>query len=683
MLERDKRKIHMSKLNWGILGTGAIAKTFANGLKQSRTGQLVAAGSRSKATAGEFAEAHGIGVAHASYEALLADRNVQAVYISTPHPLHAEWAIKACEAGKHVLCEKPLALNLWQGQAIIEAARKNGVFLAEAFMYRCHPQTARLVELLREEVIGEIRLIRASLGFGGGDTVNSESRLFKNALGGGGILDVGCYPVSMARLVAGMAIGQPFANPKKVAAAGHVGRTEVDEWAAAVLQFDSGITAQVATAIRASLDNVLEIHGSKGRITVPNPWTADRENPVTGKIIVVREGQSEVMEIPADSTSFALEADKVARAVASGQQELASPGMSWEDSLGNLAVLDAWREQVGVVYEDEKPGKHQTDVVGRPVAPLTGKGSHNMRYGSIPGLDKPVSKFIFGALTAHGSFAKAQILFDHWLEVGGNAFDTAWLYGPCDKILGQWLASRGIRDDLVLTTKGAHSPFCDPESMTRQLHESLDRLQTDYTDIHILHRDNEQVPVGEFIEALNEQVEAGRIRVFGGSNWSMERFSEANAYAKANGKQGMAVLNNNLSLARMVDPVWPGCLHVSDSRSRERLAENRIVHLSWSSQARGFFTERTDKELTHPGFDKELRRCWISEDNLERRERAMQLAREKGVLPINIAAAFVLQQPFESYALIGPESIHEIETSLPGLEVTLSQEELDYLWGPS
>jgi predicted dehydrogenase/aryl-alcohol dehydrogenase-like predicted oxidoreductase len=670
----------MKQLNWGILGTGAIAKAFADGLEHSRSGKLVAVGSRSQATADRFGEAHGVEVRHGSYEALLADGNVQVVYVSTPHPYHAEWVIKAAEAGKHVLCEKPLALNQWQAQAMIEAARKHGVYLSEAFMYRFHPQTAKLVELIGEGVIGEVRMIRSSFGFNVGDGYNPKGRLLSNELGGGGMLDVGCYAVSGARLVAGAAISKPYDNPVKVAGSARLGETGVDEWAAAVLQFGSGIIGQVECAMRVQLENVLEIRGSEGRIILPNPWVADRKKAAVGKIIVIADGEQREIDVPATGTSFAMEADAVAGAILKGKCEPDAPGMTWGDTLGNLAVLDEWRKQAGVVYIHEQPVPRPVDIANRKVRVRDKDASLNMRYGKIPGLDKPVSKFIYGALTAHGSFAKAQVMFDHWLESGGNTFDTAFQYGGSDYILGQWLASRNIREDVVLLAKGAHTPFCDPGNLVEQLDKSLERLQTDYTDIYIMHRDNEDIPVGEFIDVLNEQVQAGRIRIFGGSNWSFERFTAANAYAAANGKQGMSILNNNLSLARMVDPVWAGCLHVSDPESRQWLADNKVVHFSWSSQARGFFTERTEKELKEPGFDKELRRCWLSADNLARRERAVALARRKGVLPINIAAAYVLDQPFESYALIGPESIEEMVTSLPAMDIHLSAEEIRWLW---
>src|SRR5579884_662668 len=197
----------MSKtLTWGIIDNGRIASVFAKGLAGSLTGTLLAVGSRSQAAADKFAETWNVARRYSSYEALLADKDVQAVYISVPHPLHAEWAIKAAEAGKHILCEKPIALNHAEAMSIVEAAHRNDVFLMEAFMYRCHPQTAKLVELLKSGAIGQVRVIQATYSFN--SHYNPEGRLYNNALGGGGILDVGCYCASVARLVAGAAIGQ-------------------------------------------------------------------------------------------------------------------------------------------------------------------------------------------------------------------------------------------------------------------------------------------------------------------------------------------------------------------------------------------------------------------------------------------------------------------------------------------
>ena len=177
-------------LAWGIVGTGAIAGTFARGLAGSRTGRIVAVASRTRASADKFSDEFNVPHRHDGYDKLLADEDVQAVYIATPHPVHAEWATRAADAGKHVLCEKPIGLNHAEAMAIVEAAHRNNVFLMEAFMYRCHSQTARLVELIRDKAIGEVRVIQATFSFC--CPFDAEARLFSNALGGGGILDVGC-----------------------------------------------------------------------------------------------------------------------------------------------------------------------------------------------------------------------------------------------------------------------------------------------------------------------------------------------------------------------------------------------------------------------------------------------------------------------------------------------------------
>ncbi|MDW8364718.1 MAG: Gfo/Idh/MocA family oxidoreductase, partial [Abditibacteriales bacterium] len=199
------------KLNWGILGTGRIAQTFAKAVINSNTGKLVAVGSRTQEAAERFGEEFQVPRRYGSYEELLRDDVVQAVYISLPNHLHAEWTIKCAQAGKHVLCEKPLTVNFAQAMTVIEAARYHGVFLMEAFMYRCHPQTARLVELIKEGVIGEVRLIQVSFAYNLGPKY--ENIRLSNPCAGGGIMDVGCYTTSMARLIAGAAVGRDFADP--------------------------------------------------------------------------------------------------------------------------------------------------------------------------------------------------------------------------------------------------------------------------------------------------------------------------------------------------------------------------------------------------------------------------------------------------------------------------------------
>jgi predicted dehydrogenase len=341
-----------SRLLWGILGTGSIAHVFAEGVAKSRTGQLVAIGSRQQASADAFAKTHRAIHAHGTYEQLLADPAVQAVYISTPHPFHAEWCIKAAQARKHILCEKPLTLNHAEALRVMEAARENGVFLMEAFMYRCHPQTAKLIELIRSGAIGQVGLIKATFGFN--REFSSEHRLYKNDLGGGAILDVGCYTVSISRLVAGAAQGLPFANPTRIHGFAQLHpEVETDLYAAAVAQFPGNIFAQLSTALGLDLDNGLRVFGSTGSLYIKNPFSMGKQGGET--IIFLTEKKSEKakeIRIHTSEYLFALEVDAVGKAVAQGKLE--SPYVPIEDTLGNMAALDAWRSSAGFLYRSEK-----------------------------------------------------------------------------------------------------------------------------------------------------------------------------------------------------------------------------------------------------------------------------------------------------------------------------------------
>lgn len=659
----------MSKtLRWGIIGTGSIAHIFARGIVESKTGTLVAVGSRTQEAADTFGETWNVPRRYGSYEALLADNDVQAVYISTPHPLHAEWTIKAADAGKHILCEKPLALNHAEAMAMVEAAQRNDVFLMEAFMYRCHSQTTRLVELLRSGVIGQVRVIQATFSFNSGD--RPESRLLKNALGGGGILDVGCYCASIARLVAGVANGQSFIEPAQVTGAAHIGNTGVDEYATASLLFPGDIIANLFTGVRVNAGSEVRIFGSEGSIFVPSPFTP-RSGEKTA-LLVKRDDQQETQEIfvESDTGLYALEADTVAQYL----DERQSPAMNWQDTLGNMQTLDRWRAAIDMVYDAERPEGSTLPVSRNPLAVRSGS---IMKYGHIKGVEKPISRLVMG-VDNQVSWPHASVMFDDFFERGGNCFDSAYIYGGgrCEKILGQWLKNRAIREQVVILDKGAHTPDCNPTALKRQLLESLDRLQVDYVDIYMMHRDNPEIPVGEFIAILNELKHEGRLRVFGASNWSIERVTEANAWASAHGMEGFSAVSNNFSLARMVDPVWAGCISASDAQSRAWLTTNQLPLMPWSSQARGFFAGRARRDDVS---DEELVRCWYSEDNFQRQERVNLMAQERGVLPINIALAYVLCQPFPTFPLIGPRLLSETRTSFPALSIELTPEELRWL----
>ena len=663
-----------SSLRWGILSTGSIAHTFARGLRDATRGELVAVASRDQASADKFGDEFEISQRYPNYQALLDDPGVDAVYIATPHPLHAQWAIKAADAGKHVLLEKPLTLNWPDAQRVVAACERNGVQLLEAFMYRCHPQSAALAQLIRDGELGEVRQIEATFGFL--SNAAPTSRLIDPELGGGGILDVGCYTMSFCRLVAGAAQQQPFADPLEIKALGHINESGSDDYTAAVALFPGEITAILSCAVNANEGSFARVVGSKANLRVPSPFfCGDSPN----LILEPHGGEKREISVESPLNLYAYEADALAALIAG--ETLDAPAQTAADALGNMRALDLWRAQIGLKYPAETPARLTMPIGGEPLRVYP----NAMIYGTIAnvsdaaGAPKPISRIVLGTMLegAIDPLTHGLALFDDFYERGGTAFDTAWVYGGgnCERVMGHWLRTRGVRDEVTLLVKGAHTPHCTPDGLTRELHQSLERLGVESADIYLLHRDNLDVPVGEFVDVLNEHARAGRIRAFGGSNWSLERLKAANQYAREKGLQPMQVASNNFSLARMIEGPWPGCASSSDAESRAWFEQNGLSLFAWSSQARGFFA-RADREFT---ADEELVRCWYSEDNFERLARARELAAQKGVSPVVIAAAYVLAQPFPIYALIGPRSLAETGDSMGALELQLPPDEVKWL----
>ncbi|MBW9079461.1 oxidoreductase [Agrobacterium pusense] len=659
-------------IRWGIIGPGTIARTFADGIAHSRTGRLEAIATRNPDKPG-LAEAFAGARIVKGYDALLADPDIDAVYIATPHTGHAEWAIKAIRAGKTVLVEKPIAISAYDADAIFHEAKKAGVFAGEAYMYRLHPQTAKLLELVKARAVGDIRIIRSSFGFNMG-SFRADHRLFANETAGGGILDVGGYPVSMVRMIAGAVDGKPFAEPEKVAGAAHLGQSGVDEWASAVLKFPNGIVAEVSCSIMAAQDNVLRIIGSEGRIEVRDFWFAAGHKGGTGRIDIIRGDKVETIELPEDRWLYSFEVDAAGEAIRQGKKEFDAPGMAWADSLGNLRVMDQWRASVGLEYSVEKATSRTANIAGGKVV-----SGNTVPKRQIPGLAKPASVVALG-FEFFPNFASASLTLDAFYEAGGNLFDTAYVYGggKTEAIFGDWHTSRNVpREEIVLIGKGAHSPLCYPDMIAKQLDQSLERLKTDYVDVYFMHRDNLDVPVGEFVDAMDAEVRRGRIRgIFGGSNWTRERMDEAAAYAQKNGKQAPGALSNNFSLAEMLDPIWAGCVAASDDEWKEWLKSRQIPNFAWSSQGRGFFTERAGRDKHD---DEEIVRVWYSDRNFVRRDRAIELAQKLGRHPIHIALAYVIAQPFPVIPLIGPRTIAELEDSLSALDIALTDEQVKWL----
>jgi predicted dehydrogenase/aryl-alcohol dehydrogenase-like predicted oxidoreductase len=664
------------KIRWGIIGPGSIAKAFAGGVAGSHTGELVAIATRNPGKAGLAESFPGARIVD-GYDALLKDPEVDAIYIATPHPGHAEWAIKTAEAGKHVLVEKPMGLTAFEADAMMHAARKAGTFLGEAFMYRLHPQTAQIVELVKAGTIGEVRMIKSSFGFAM-PRFMPEHRLYANELAGGGILDVGGYPVSMARLIAGAAVGKPYAEPEQVLGTAHLGESGVDEWASAVLRFPGGIIAEVSCSISLDQENVLRMLGTNGRIEVPDFWFAGGNRDVgPGRIeVILSSGERETISLNEKRHLYSFEVDGAGEAILAGRQEFAWPGKDWADSLGTLRVLDKWRQGAALEYEIEKADKRVNTISGHRLR----AGGKAIPKRDIPGLPKRASVLALG-FEDFRTFSSGSILLDAFFEAGGNLFDTAYVYGGgyTERLLGEWLKNRDVRKEAVVIGKGAHSPLCYPDVIGKQLTQSLDRLQTDYVDLYFMHRDNPDVPVGEFVDAMDAEVKAGRIRgPFGGSNWTRERMDEAIAYAERTGKQKPGALSNNFSLAEMLSPIWPGCITSSTDAWKAWLTARQMPNFAWSSQGRGFFTDRAGRDKRD---NEELVRVWYSDRNFERRDRAVELARRLGKSPIHVALAYVLAQPFPSVPLIGPRTLDEFDDSLKALDIKLTAEDVAWLKG--
>jgi predicted dehydrogenase len=337
------------RMRWGIVGTGKIARVVARALMGSATGELVAVGSRSSKRAAAFATEFPVR-RHGGYDGVVEDPEVDVVYVATTHPSHREWATRAAAAGKHLLCEKPLAVHRPDAESIVEAARRNDVFMLEAFAYRCHPQTRRLVELVGSGAIGEVRMVDATFGYDAGP--DPGNYLLVHELAGGSILDVGCYTTSMAHLIARTVTGH-VTEPVEVAGVAEIAATtRVDHAAAAVLRFERGMLARLGCSVRADLEGSLRIVGSEGRITVPSPWLPGGIG-TRAEIVLQRPGAEPIVEdVGLGAGVYTIEVDAVGEMVRAGER---SPSvMPWEESLANMGTLDRWRAAVGLRYEQDE-----------------------------------------------------------------------------------------------------------------------------------------------------------------------------------------------------------------------------------------------------------------------------------------------------------------------------------------
>lgn len=323
-------------LRWGIIGTGSICRKFAEGLRDAKGAELVAVGSRTMDRAEEFGQDFDIPHCHGSYADLVADADVQAVYIGTPHVAHADNALQAIEAGQAVLCEKPFTLNAAQARRVVQAARAKGVFCMEAMWTRFLPSIVKLRQMLSENVLGEVRMVLADFGFRG--PTDPNHRLLNPELGGGGLLDVGVYPISLASMVLG--------SPEDVASLAEMGPTGVDTQAGVVLRYPGGKLAVTACGVRTKTPHEAWILGTQGRVKLHAGWWGG--SPMTW----FPEGADPEEIAPVKvGNGYNYQAEEVARCIAAGKTE--SAVMPLDETIAIMDTLDKVRSGWGLTYPGE------------------------------------------------------------------------------------------------------------------------------------------------------------------------------------------------------------------------------------------------------------------------------------------------------------------------------------------
>ena len=324
-------------LNWGLLSTAKINQALIKPLNASKRTRLLAVASRGKSTADAYAREWKIPRAHSSYEDLLNDPEIDVIYNSLPNHLHAEWTIKALRAGKHVLCEKPIANSIKEVDAMIAASKETGKFLAEAFMYRHHEQTAKVKEIVDSGKLGTLQLIKGAFSF---MLTREGNYRWMLEMGGGSIWDVGCYPISYARTIVG-------AEPVEVFGWQVAGSGGGDEVFVGQMRFNGDIHMQFDSSFRYPFRSYMEIVGSKAVLKIPNPFKPGKNN-----VLTLVEGDSETKMRVDGGELYMGEVDDMCDAVLYNRP----PRVSLEDSRNNtaaiLALLESAQKGKPVIVED-------------------------------------------------------------------------------------------------------------------------------------------------------------------------------------------------------------------------------------------------------------------------------------------------------------------------------------------
>ncbi len=326
-------------IKWGILGTSYISEVMANAIQTSETSQLVAIGSRSLATAKNFSNKFSIPRVYDDYKKLLNDNDIDAIYIGLPNHLHKEWIIRCAEAGKNILCEKPFVISIDEAQEVISIIKKSNVFCMEALMYRSHPFTKKIQEIIRNKVIGDVKLYNA--------TYTAHIADVANPTAGGSIRNLGCYPISLVRLLAN-------AEPIEIHGTGRINHeNNTDNQASVILKFDDESMAVVSTADDIKMTWQFDVYGTKGSLkVVTNPWLPNCDN---NKILIYLNNETTPSEISVDA-----EKSLYTYQIDLANMQIMNKGTdnfnetTLLDSLGNTIVLENWLQQIKTMDQKSK-----------------------------------------------------------------------------------------------------------------------------------------------------------------------------------------------------------------------------------------------------------------------------------------------------------------------------------------